>query len=290
MELAKNKNTPALKTRKKVHFTVGKIVLYIFLIALAVLCFIPFYIMIINATHSNAEIASKLSLIPGKDFLNNYNRMQQRINIWNGFKNSIIISFSATLLAAYFGGLTAYGFSKFKFKGNKFLFAIVLMTLMIPPQLGILGFFRVIRFLDLMNSRLALILPSIATANIVFFMKLYIDSSVPDSLMESARIDGCGEFKIYNKIVMPIITPALATMSIFTFISTWNNYLTPLIVLNDEDKYTVPILTAMAKGTYQTDFGAVYMCIALSIIPIMLVFLFCSKYIIGGVTVGAVKG
>lgn len=284
------KKTPAVKTKKKVNMTVGKVILYIFLIALAVLCFIPFYIMIINATHSNAEIASRLSLVPGKDFLNNYNRMQERINIWNGFKNSIIISFSATLLAAYFGGLTAYGFSKFKFKGNKLLFAVVLMTLMIPPQLGILGFFRVIRFFNLMNSRLALILPAIATANIVFFMKLYIDSSVPDSLMESARIDGCGEFKIFNRIVMPIITPALATMSIFTFISSWNNYLTPLIVLNDEDKYTVPILTAMAKGTYQTDFGAVYMCIALSIVPIIIVFLFCSKYIIGGVTVGAVKG
>jgi multiple sugar transport system permease protein len=267
-----------------------KAILYILLILLALICFIPFYIMIINSTQNNGDLAAKLSFIPGRAFLDNYGRLDGRVNIWIGFKNSIIIASSATVLAAYFGSLTAYGFSKFKFKGNKILFAIVLVSLMIPPQLGLLGFFKIIKTLHLMNTRMALILPSIATANIVFFMKLYIDSSVPDSLIEASRIDGCGEFRTFNTIVFPIIIPAVATMSIFTFIVNWNNYLVPMIVLNDEGKYTVPIMTAMAKGVYQTDFGAIYVCVALSMIPIMVVFLFCSKYIIGGLTVGAVKG
>jgi multiple sugar transport system permease protein len=285
----------AIKTslnRKKLvnKSNIAKLLIYIALILLALVCFIPFYVMIINSTQNNGDLAAKLSLLPGKAFLDNYHRLESRVNIWTGFKNSIIISTSATLLAAYFGSLTAYAFSKYKFKGSKILFAIVLVSLMIPPQLGLLGFFKVIKSLHLMNTRLALILPSIATANIVFFMKLYIDSSVPDSLIEASRIDGCGEFRTFNTIVFPIIVPAVATMSIFTFIVNWNSYLVPMIVLNDESKYTVPIMTAMARGVYQTDFGAIYVCVALSMIPIMLVFLFCSKYIIGGLTVGAVKG
>jgi multiple sugar transport system permease protein len=246
--------------------------------------------MIINSTHDNASLASKLSLLPGKAFFENYKRLQSRVDIWTGFKNSIIISVSTTALAAYFGAMTAYGFSKFKFKGDKVLFAIVLLALMIPAQLGLLGFFKVIKVLGLPNTRLALILPAIAAPNIVFFIKAYMDSAVPDSLIEAARIDGCREFTIFNRVVLPIVVPALATMSIFTFIGSWNSYLTPLVILNDETKYTVPIMTALARGVYQTDFGAIYVCVALSMVPIIIVFSFCSKYIIGGLTMGSVKG
>ncbi|OPJ61551.1 carbohydrate ABC transporter permease [Clostridium oryzae] len=278
-----------MKTKKK-KFSFSRLILYIFLIALAVISFVPFYIMLISSTQTNTGLASRLSLIPGTQFLANYHRMMARVNIWTGLKNSILVSTSATVLAAYFGALTAYGFAKFKFKGNGLLFAVVLVALMVPPQLGILGFYRVCRFLNIVDSRWALILPAIATANIVFFIKLYIDSTVPDSLIEAARIDGCGEFKIFNKVILPIIVPSVATMSIFTFITSWNTYLTPLIVLNSEEKYTVPLLTALAKGVYQTDFGAVYVCITMSMLPIMIVFLFCSKYIIGGLTVGSIKG
>ena len=273
-----------------VNITIRKIILYVFLVALTVLCFTPFYIMIINSTHDNASLASKLSLLPGRAFFENYERLQSRVDIWTGFKNSIIISVSTTALAAYFGAMTAYGFSKFKFKGDKVLFSIVLLALMIPAQLGLLGFFKVIKVLGLPNTRLALILPAIATPNIVFFIKAYMDSAVPDSLIEAARIDGCKEFTIFNRVVLPIVVPALATMSIFTFITSWNSYLTPLVILNDETKYTVPIMTALARGVYQTDFGAIYVCVALSMVPIIIVFSFCSKYIIGGLTMGSVKG
>ncbi|WP_163193106.1 carbohydrate ABC transporter permease [Clostridium thermarum] len=276
------------KSIKNISFT--KILLYIFLIVLAVICFTPFYIMIINSTHSNADLASKMSLLPGTSFFENYKRLQDRVNIWTGFKNSIIISTSTTALAAYFGALTAYGFSKYRFRGQKLLFALVLVALMMPAQLGLLGFFKVIKVLGLPNTRLALILPAIATPNIVFFIKSYMDSAVPDSLIEAARIDGCGEFKTFNRIILPIVTPSIATMSIFTFIGSWNSYLMPLIVLNDESKYTVPLMTALAKGVYQTDFGAIYVCVAISMVPIMIVFCFCSKYIIGGLTMGSVKG
>lgn len=288
MELIRESKVETKK--RKVKFSFSKIILYIFLVLLAVLCFTPFYIMIVNSTHDNATLASKLSLLPGKAFFENYQRLQSRVNIWTGFKNSILISASSTALAAYFGAMTAYGFSKFKFKGDKVLFAVILLALMIPAQLGLLGFFKVIKVLGLPNTRLALILPAIAAPNIVFFIKAYMDSAVPDSLIEAARIDGCKEMTIFNKIVLPIVVPAVATMSIFTFIGSWNSYLTPLVILNDESKYTVPIMTALARGVYQTDFGAIYVCVAMSMIPIIIVFSFCSKYIIGGLTMGSVKG
>ncbi|AOT69312.1 carbohydrate ABC transporter permease [Geosporobacter ferrireducens] len=273
-------------TRRK---NASTIILYFLLILLAILCFLPFYMMMINSTHTSNDIATQLNILPGNAFTNNYRRMMESVNMWQGFKNSLIISVSSTALAAYFGALTAYGFSKYKFKGSKVLFGILLGSMMFPSQLGLIGFFKVCSELNLINKHLALIIPAIANANFAFFVKLYIDAAVPNEIVESARIDGCGEFKIFNKIVIPIITPSIATMSIFTFIASWNSYLVPLVVLYDEQKYTVPILTAMAKGVYRTDFGAVYVAIAMSMVPIMIVFAFCSKYIIGGLTAGAVK-
>lgn len=273
----------------KRKITIGDISIYVFLIVLAVIAFLPFYFMIINATHTSQDISTQVNLLPGKAFMENYNRMYPTINIWKGFRNSLFVSLSNTALAAYFGALTAYGFSRYKFKGNKILFWVVLGSMMFPFQLGIIGYFKVVHALNLIDNHLALILPGIANANFVFFVKLYIDANVSKSIIESARIDGCSEIGIFNKIVLPTIKPSIATMSIFSFIVVWNDYLTPLVVLYDESKYTVPLLTAMAKGVYRTDFGAVYVCIAFSIIPIMVVFAFASKYIISGLTAGAVK-
>ncbi len=286
---AKNLNSNLNVVRKKKNITAGKIVLYVFLILLAVICFLPFYIMLINSTHSNADLAQKLNILPGGEFLKNYNRMIQLVHIWGGFKNSIIISVFATVLSGYFGALTAFGFAKYKFKGKEFLFGIVLASLIIPPQIALVGFYDICTKLKLMDNLLALILPAIASATVVFFVRYYIQSAVSDSIMESARMDGCGEFKIFNRIILPMIIPSIATMSIFTFITSWNSYLLPLLILSTDSKYTVPLWTALSKGTYQNDYGAVYVCIAISIIPVMVVFAFCSKYIIGGLTAGAVK-
>lgn len=264
--------------------------LYVFLTALAVICFLPFYLMIMNATRDSGAIASSLSLIPGDQFFENYIRMRDAgTNIWRGFKNSLIIAVSGTALSAYFGSLTAYGFSIYRFKGRKTLFWVLMGSMMVPTQLGLIGFFKVISVLHLVDSRLALIIPVIANANFVFFVKLYMDSVISPSIIESARIDGAKELGIFNKIVIPMIIPSIATMSIFTFIGLWNNYIAPLIVLYDEKKYTIPVITAIARGVYQNDFGAVYVVIALSMVPIMVVFAFCSKYIIGGLTAGSVK-
>ncbi|NLD47867.1 MAG: carbohydrate ABC transporter permease [Clostridiaceae bacterium] len=269
--------------------TIGSIILYTFLVALAILCFLPFYLMIMNATHTSADISQKLNLLPGGAFAENYRVLSESVKVWVGFKNSIIVSGIGTALSAYVGALTAYGFSKYKFLGNNALFWIILGSMMVPPQLGIIGFFTICSKLNLIDNLLALILPMMANAQLVFFVKLYMDSAVPDSLIEAARIDGASEFGIFNKIVLPVCVPSIATMSMFTFISSWNNLITPSIILQSESNYTLPLFTVMAKGVYRTNFGAVYAAIAISIVPIMVAFAFCSKYIIGGITAGAVK-
>jgi multiple sugar transport system permease protein len=280
----KVKRTNNMRTSSK------KVAWYIFLIILTLICLVPFYIMLIDATHTNGEIASKLWILPGAALLDNYHRLVESVPIWKGFANSLFIAVAVTAVSGYFSALTAYGFSRYKFKGNKMLYAIVLGSMMIPMQLGFIGFYQLISKMHLLNSYIPLIIPSIANASSVFFIKGYTDGAVHESLIEAARIDGSSEFSIFNKIGLPLIMPSVATMSIFTFIGTWNNYLTPLILISDMDKYTLPIMQVVAKGVYKTEFGAIYTCIAISVVPIMIAFAFLSKKIIGGLTIGGVKG
>lgn len=284
-------STTTLKSdqKKKSIFSLKIIFLYTLLIILAFMTFLPFYIMIINSTHSSQAIAQGINILPGSEFFNNLKRTSGQVNLVKGFGNSLFVSIIATTLAAYFGSLTAFAFSKYHFKGNKILFWVVIGSMMFPPQLGILGYNQICTKLHLINSLWALILPTVANAMLVFFIKLYIDGTVTDSLLEAARIDGCSEFRIFNQIVLPIITPSIAAMSIFTFFTSWNNYLQANIVLKKESLYTIPLIAANALGVYRNDYGAVYVIVALSMIPIMIVFAFGSKYIIGGLTSGAVK-
>ncbi len=289
MEPKVNANVKVKKTNK-MPVSIGKLPLYIFLILLAAICFIPFYLMLMNCTHNNGEIASQLWLAPGKALLDNYKRLISNIPIWNGFFNSLFIAVTTTIVSGYFSALTAYGFSRFKFKGNKVLFLIVVGSMMIPLQLGFIGFYQLIGKMHLLNSYIPLIVPSIANASSVFFIKGYTDGAVSQSLIEAARIDGCNEFYIFNKIALPLIMPSVATMSIFTFIGTWNSYLMPLILISDMNKYTLPIMQVVSKGVYKNDFGTIYTCISISVIPIMIAFAFLSKKIMGGLTIGGVKG
>lgn len=273
---------------KKIHM--GRTAVYIGLILLVILCFCPFYIMIINATHSSNELMTGMYLLPGKSTGKNYESMTAMINIGKGFFNSAVITVSATLLSAYFGALTAFGLTKYEFKGKNILFAVVMISMMMPAQLGIIGFFRLCKYMGILDTFLPLILPAIANAGTVFFVMQYMKSTLPDSLLESARIEGCGEFYIFNKIVLPLCKPAIATMSIFNFVGSWNNFMTPMIVLFNQKNFTLPLLIMNLRGTFNRDYGATYLAIALSIIPIMVVYAFMSKSITEGLTAGAVKG
>lgn len=273
----------------KVIRIVKHVLIYTFLIALAVISIVPFYLVIVNCTYSSFDIATKLNLTIGNHLVENYKNMQLRINIWKGFLNSICITVPYTILSGYFGALTAYGFAKYQFKFRNILFGVVLASMMLPAQLSIIGFYQLNLKLNLLNTYWPFIIPGIANATTVFFLRGIISQSIPDSLIEASRIEGCRELTIFNKIVLPCIMPGVVTMCIFNFVSSWNNYMGPLIIMTSKEKYTMPVLITMVKGLYQTDYGAMYLAIALSIVPIILVYCFLSKYIVSGVTAGAVK-
>lgn len=268
----------------------SQVVLYSFLVVLALISVVPFYMMIINSTHSNQDIARQLWLIPGNQLLVNYQSIIERVNIWRGFMASVIISAPSVFLAGFFGAMTAYGFAKFTFKGKEILFWFILATMMIPQQLGLIGYFTFIQKLGMIDSYLPLIIPSIASAGMVFFVRQYIQSSIPDSLIEAAIIDGAREGFIFTKIIIPLAMPSIATMSIFVFIGKWNDLLTPLVLLFDKAKFPMPVVVANINGLYERNYGAIYLGVSISVIPIILVVIAFSKKLINGLTIGAVKG
>ncbi|MDC7235501.1 MAG: carbohydrate ABC transporter permease [Spirochaetales bacterium] len=263
--------------------------MYLFLILLAVICIIPFYMMIINSTRSNVEISQGVYLTPGDQLKANYEIILKKVNIWRGFLSSVIIAVPAVLLSAFFSTLTAYGFAKFHFKGKEIFFWVILGTMMIPQQLGLIGYYDLCVKLGLIDSYVPLILPNIANASMVFFIRSYIESSIPDSLIEAGLIDGAGEFYIFNRLILPLAMPAIGTMSIFTFIYKWNDLINPMVLLNSSEKFTLPVVISNIRGLYETNFGAIYLGVAISVVPILLVVIIFSKSLISGLTIGAVK-
>lgn len=274
---------------KERSFRPSQALIYTFLLFLLLLSVVPFYLVIVNGTHSSFDIVTKLNLLPGNALAENYRTMQSHVNIWRGFANSLCIAIFYTLLTGYFGALTAYGFAEYDFPMKKFLFGVVLASMMIPSQVTIIGFYQLVLKLRMINTYWPFILPGISNATTVFFLRGIIEQSIPRSMLESARIEGCSEWRIFNRLVLPCVMPGVVTMCIFNFVSCWNSYIGPLIVMTDNDMYTMPVMIAMIKGLYLSNYGAMYLAIAISVVPIIVVFCFFSRYIINGLTVGSEK-
>lgn len=265
--------------------------IYIFLVLLTFITMIPIYLLLVNSTRSTDQILQGISLLPSTFFFHNWHVLTNRgFNIWRGFGNSMFISLSATLLNVYFSALTAYGVKTYNFKGKKFLSSFMVLVIMIPPQLSIIGFYQYMAKLHMTNSFTPLILPAMASPVTVFFIMQYIESAMSHELIEAARIDGAGEFRIFNMIALPIISPALFSMAIFSFVGVWNNFITPFIMISDTSKYTLPMLVQLLRtDIYRSEYGGIYLGIAISIIPVIIVYSFFAKYIISGISLGGVK-
>ena len=265
--------------------------IYVLCIAFSVLSLLPFWLMIVNATRSTQEIQQGVSMLPSSFLTNNWNILQAKnFDVLLGFKNSAIIAFGSTLLSVYFSALTAYGLTVYRFKGAKFLYAVILAIIMIPGQVTGTGFFMFMYQLEWTNSYLPLVIPAIASASTVFFFKQYLEANFQVSLVEAARIDGAGEFYTYNRIVLPIMIPAMATMGIMAVIGSWNNYLTPLMLLSKSEMKTLPMMVKELRGDiYRTEYGSIYLGLTLTAMPLLIVYFCFSKYIIAGVAVGGVK-
>jgi multiple sugar transport system permease protein len=272
------------------NLLVLKLIIYVVLIAIALTCLLPFYSMLITSTHTNSDIARKLLLVPGNQFMVNYQRLMDTVNIWRGLGNTLFITVTATIINVYFASLAGYGFSKYNFKYKGVLFMITLGTMMIPGQLGIIGFYKLMDVFHMLNTYYPLLLTSLYNAFGIFLVKQFADTSVPSEIIESGRIDGYGEMQIFHRIILPLMSPALATLAIFAFIGKWNDFLVPMIILFDGDLQTLPVMIASVKSQFSSDFGAQYVGIVISVVPILVFFSFMSKRIISGVAAGAVKG
>lgn len=273
--------------------TLRSIIAHVVLIVLSFMCLFFFYILIINATRSHADLQKGFSALPGKYLLENFKNVANdgTFPMLRGILNSLIVSGSCAAICTYFSSLTAYGLYAYDFKAQKAAFTFIMAILVMPTQVTAMGFLRLITKMGMYDSLLPLIIPSIASPAVFYFMYSYLQSSLPLSLVEAARIDGSGEFRTFNQIVLPIMKPAIAVQAIFTFVGSWNNYFVPALVIQSKDKMTVPILIATLRGAdyMNFDMGKIYMMITVAILPIIIVYLLLSKFIIAGVTLGGVK-
>ncbi len=278
--------------KKGVGVGARRVIAYVVLILISFFCLIWFYILIINATRSNSELGSGFTPIPSTHLIENWkNLVSGTLPILNGMLNSVIIAACSALLCVYFSTMTAYAIHAYNFKLKKFMFTFILAVMMIPTQVTVLGFLQLIDKMHMTDTFWPLILPAIAAPITFFYLKQYMDSTLSISLVEAARIDGAGEFRIFNTIVLPLMKPAIAVQAIFSFVSSWNNYFVPALVLQSDKKKTLPILIAQLRAAdwLKFDMGQVYVMIAFSIFPVIVVYLILSKYIVGGVALGGVK-
>lgn len=266
---------------------------YLVLVLLTVFCLVWFYILFINSTRSNGDLSRGFRAYPGSYLFTNLNNLfHGTLPVLRGMLNSFVIALLSAIATTYFSTMTAFAIHAYDFKGRNVVYTFILAIMMIPTQVSALGFQRLVRMMNLENNYIPLIVPSIAAPVVFFYMKQYMDSNMPSELLEAARIDGAGEFGIFNTIVVPLMKPAIAVQAIFSFVSSWNNYFIPSLILHKDKMKTLPILIAQLRSAdwLKFDMGQVYAMIAFSIFPVILVYLFLSRYIVGGVTAGGVKG
>ena len=277
-----------------IYGLVAKTVCYIFLIFLSVLCILPFLILIINSTRMHSEIMKGFSFFPGTSFLDNMGKLlsDENIPVLRGLLNSVFVSCTCAFLTVYFSAMTAYGIHIYVFKLKNFSFNFIMLVMMVPTQVSALGFIRLVTNMGMMDTFFPLIIPAVASPIVFFFMLQYMKSILALEIVESARVDGANEFLTFNSIVLPILQPAIALQAIFSFVGNWNNYFMPALIINSKENKTIPVLIAQLRSAdyRKFDLAQVYGLICIAIIPLMIMYLLLSRFIIRGVTMGSVKG
>lgn len=270
-----------------------RIIIYAVCIFFALLSIWPFLVMVVNSTRSTTQIQQHaVSLIPSKYLMRNWAVFEGKsFSAKTGMINSLIISTGTTILTIYFSTLTAYAVVAYDWKMRNAFYTMILCVMMIPQTIVSIGFYQFMYKLNMANSTLALIIPSIAAPSSVFFMRQFMVASLPLEILDSARIDGSREFYTFNRIALPMMKPAMATQGIFTFVTAWNQLFLPSLLLTKDAKKTLPVMVSMLKGDiYKTEYGTVYLGLTLTVLPLFVVYFSLSRYIIAGVALGGVKG
>jgi multiple sugar transport system permease protein len=249
----------------------------------------PFYWVFALGTHLTREILTGYPVLPGSALMHNLSTVLDKSNMVLSFFNSLFISSASTVMNVMFSVLCGFAFAKYQFKSRQVLFLIVLATMMIPGQMGLVAFVKQMQFMGWYNTFWPLIL-SFGSAFGVFWMRQYIADYVPTEMLEAARIDGSGEFRIIFLLTLPMIAPAVGAYAIITFVNSWNSYLFPLVLLQDETKFTLPMAISSMQNRLDIDYGAQFLAISLGTLPLIAVFLVASQKVINGIAQGAIKG
>lgn len=274
---------------------VKSILVYIVLIILTLICLVPLYMLFVQATKTSSQAALGFTFIPSTNMLKNFQVLgtaYTKFNALIGMRNSLIVALSCAGLTVFFAGMTAYGLVVYDFKLKGPAFVFILAVMMIPTQVTSVGFMKMLTNMKLTDSYIPLIVPSIAAPAIVFFMRQYMLSSFPLDIIEAARIDGSNEFRTFITISIPMMKPAFAVQAIFAFISKWNDYYTQSLVLisGKQNQMTMPMMVKYVLGIRNNaDYGANALAVFISIVPVAIIYIFLSKFIIGGVAAGGVK-
>ncbi|MFC2091539.1 carbohydrate ABC transporter permease [Elusimicrobiota bacterium] len=273
-----------------IEFKFRKIVIQAILLGGLMLTLTPFFWMISTSFKSKAGIhAIPPQWIPAEPTVAHYRELFEQINFLKYFINSTIVAVAVTVLGLFFNSVAGYAFAKFKFPGRDRIFAILIIALMIPSQVTMMPVFLILKKFGLINTYMGLIVSGTVSVYSIFLMRQFV-LTIPNDLIESARIDGCSEFGIYWRIIIPLCKPVLATLGIFTFMSSWNSFLWPLIVMIREDMYTLPVALANLSGQHAENFGLIMAGAVVVVIPVIIVFVFAQKYIIEGISTTGLKG
>jgi multiple sugar transport system permease protein len=256
----------------------------------ALIMLAPFYFMFVFASHSRADIF-KLPppLFFGGDFLSNLQILTSRIPFWRNLGWSLYVALGSTALTLLFCSMGGYAFAMFEFRGKKALFGLVMGTMLLPSFMNMIPTFMIMDLLGWIDQPRALYIPGAASAFGIFLMRQFVSTSIPRELVEAARMDGCGEFGIYARIVLPLLKPALGTLGLITFIASWNNFIGPLVVMRSPEMYTLPLALRSLQSPVDTEWGALMAGSAIATIPLLLLFAVSSRQLIAGLTTGAVK-
>lgn len=227
-------------------------------------------------------------ILPSRVTFEHYGELFTRLNLGRAFFNSTLLAAAVTLLSLLLNSMAGYAFAKLRFRGRGKVFGFLLAALVLPSQVAILPLFLLLREMHLISTYWGVILPGMASIFGIFLVRQYA-LSIPDELLDAARIDGASEFRIYSEIVLPLCRPILVTLAIFTFLGTWNDFLWPLVVLTDQSKYTLPVALANLFGEHVQDTELMMAGSVLTVLPVLLLFLFLQRHYIQGLLMGGVK-
>ena len=273
------------KTKKRISAAIKQIIL----ILMTLVMFFPLYIVFVMGTYYSEDIFKGLPMLPSDYFLTNLKLVISK-GFFSAYLNSITVSVASVILSVLVSTMIGFALAQYNFKGKKFIFAFVMAIMMIPGQISMIGYMLEMRKMNLINTLLPLIFTWAAHPLGAFLMMQFISDGIPDELLESARLDGCSEPGIFFKIVIPCIKSGFVTLATLVFLWSWNNYVLPLILINKQELFTIPLMVNNLSNAFRSDYGAIMCALGLSVLPMIVIFSLCSRTFIQGIAAGAVKG